>query len=230
MSNSPRYVSAAFALMYPITAFVAARLHDTSLTLVAMAVLFAAILTPALWRGAKGAWISVPIIAAILWWLTHTPADLLLLYAPPVLIPGFLAWVFGHTLGAPHTPLIAQFVRLIHPPDDPIEADVWPYARALTLAWTVLLGSIALINLLLALFVEGGLLAAAGIAPLIVVPQRVWSVFANLIGYLLIAAFFVAEYIYRRRRFPKQPYKNFFDFLKRTIAASPHVMSWDRTR
>jgi uncharacterized membrane protein len=230
MSNSPRYVSAAFALMYPVTAFIASRLHDTSLTLFAMAVLMAAILTPALWRGAKGAWLSVPIIGGVLWWLTNTPADLLLLYIPPVLIPGFLAWVFGHTLGAGNTPLIAQFVKLIHPPDDPIEPDVWPYARSLTVAWTVLLSSIALINLLLALFVEDGLLFAAGITPPIVVPQRVWSVFANLIGYTLIAGFFVCEYAYRRRRFPRQPYKNFLDFLRRTIAASPRVISWDRTQ
>ena len=229
MSNSPRYVSAAFALMYPVTAFIASRLHDTSLTLLAMGVLTAAILTPALWRGAKGAWIAVPIIGAILWWLASTPADLLLLYVPPVLIPGFLAWVFGHTLAAGNTPLIAQFVKLIHPPDDPIEADVWPYARRLTLAWAVLLSSIALINLLLALLVEDGLLSAAGIASPLIIAQPVWSTFANLIGYLLIAGFFVCEYVYRRRRFPRQPYRNFLDFLRRTIAASPRVISWDRT-
>ncbi|MFL6549195.1 MAG: ketosynthase [Povalibacter sp.] len=229
MSNLARYVSAAFALMYPITAFIAAKLHSTPLTLVAMAVLTGAVLTSALWRGALGAWLAVPVIAALLWWLSNSSADLLMLYIPPVLIPGFLAWVFGMTLSSSQTPLIAQFVKLIHPPDDPIEPDVWPYARALTLAWSVLLGTIALINLVLALLVEDGLLFAAGITPPLVVAQRHWALFANLIGYLLIAGFFVCEYVYRRRRFPQQPYKNFFDFLKRTIAASPRVLSWDRT-
>ena len=106
---------------------------------------------------------------------------------------------------------------------------MWPYARRLTLAWAVLLSSIALINLLLALFVEDGLLSAAGIASPLIIAQPVWSTFANLIGYLLIAGFFVCEYVYRRRRFPRQPYRNFLDFLRRTIAASPRVISWDRT-
>jgi len=92
-----------------------------------------------------------------------------------------------------------------------------------------LLGTIAFVNLVLALLVEDGLLFAAGITPPVVVAQRHWALFANLIGYLLIAGFFLCEYAYRRRRFPSQPYKNFFDFLKRTIAASPRVLSWDRT-
>jgi uncharacterized membrane protein len=230
MSNTARYVSAAFALMYPVTAFIAAKLHDTSLTLVAMGVLTGAVLTPSLWRGAMGAWLTVPVVAALLWWISNSSGDLLMLYAPPVLIPGFLAWVFGFTLTSSQTPLIAQFVRVTHPPDDPIDPNVWPYARKLTLAWTILLATIATVNLVLALLVEDGLLFAAGITPPWVIAQRHWAMFANLIGYLLIAGFFVGEYMYRGRRFPSQPYKNFFDFLRRTIAASPHVLSWDRTQ
>ena len=139
-----------------------------------------------------------------------------------MLIPAFLAWVFGHTLARDRTPLIAQLVQLLHPPQDSIDAAVWPYARRLTLAWTILLLMIALTNLVLAALVTpDGLLIAAGIAPRLTVSQDQWSLFANLIGYLLIVAFFVVEYAYRRRRFPQQPYRNFFDFLRRTIAASP---------
>jgi len=151
------------------------------------------------------------------------------LYAPPVLIPAFLGWVFGHTLSRHQTPLIAQFVTLLHSPDDPIDAAVWPYARALTLAWTILLVTIAVTNLALAaLLSPDGLLLAANITPPFTVTQRQWSLFANLIGYLLIAAFFVGEYAWRRRRFPQQPYRNFFDFLRRTIAVSPRLLTFQR--
>ncbi|HKE92939.1 MAG TPA: hypothetical protein VKB34_01420, partial [Povalibacter sp.] len=98
-----------------------------------------------------------------------------------------------------------------------------------TLAWTVLLAAIATTNLLLALLVvPDGLLLSAGITPPIRVSPTQWSLFANLIGYLLIAAFFLCEYAWRQHRFPQQPYRNFFDFLRRTIAASPRLLTVQR--
>jgi len=223
-----RYLGALFALAYPVTAWFAVARHSFLLTMAAMAFLACAVLVPSLIRGRLAAWIALPCVAAGLWLLTQSQIRLLPLYAPPVLIPAFLAWVFGHTLTADRTPLIAQLVWLLHPPQDPIDADVWPYTRRLTLAWTLLLAAIAAVNLLLGLLVTpDGLLMAVGIAPPLTVPQEVWSLFANVIGYLLIAAFFVVEYAYRRRRFPQQPYRNFFDFIGRTIAVSPRLLDRD---
>lgn len=230
MSNPPRhpvrYVSALLAVSYPLTAYLAVSRHSYPLTVLAITLLAAAVLAPSLYRGRAVAWIALPCVAAGLWWLAHSQIKLLALYAPPVLIPAFLAWVFGHTLTRDQTPLISQLVRLLHPPEDPIDEAVWPYARRLTLAWTLLLTGIALTNLVLATFAApDGLLLAAGLTPPFTVPQPLWSLFANLVGYLLIAAFFVIEYAWRRRRFPQQPYRNFFDFLRRTIAASPRLLN-----
>ena len=70
-----------------------------------------------------------------------------------------------------------------------------------------------------------GLLMAAGIEPAVTVSQEAWSLFANVIGYLLVAAFFVIEYAYRRRRFPGQPYRNMVDFFLRVLAAMPLLVS-----
>ena len=39
------------------------------------------------------------------------------LYLPPVLVPAFLAWVFGQTLLPGRTPLIEQLVHVLHAPD-----------------------------------------------------------------------------------------------------------------
>jgi hypothetical protein len=61
------------------------------------------------------------------------------------------------------------------------------------------------------------------------VPLGWWSLFANLIGYLLVAAFFLIEYAYRGRRFPQQPYRNLFDFLRRMLAALPELVARART-
>ncbi|HEY6644570.1 hypothetical protein [Povalibacter sp.] len=230
MPTFARYLSAVLALSYPWAAWIAASRHSAALTLFAVALLLGAMLLPSLVRMRRGAWFALPLVAAGLWLLGQLSGHQLLLYLPPVLIPGFLAWVFGHTLAKARTPLIEQFVRAMHAADDDIEPGVWPYARRLTLAWTVLLATIAAVNLILATLVTPeGLLMAAGIVPPIAVTQAQWSTFANLIGYLLIGSFFVIEYAYRRRRF-RQPYRNFFDFLCRTIAVSPRLVSPGRSQ
>ncbi len=74
--------------------------------------------------------------------------------------------------------------------------------------------TLSLTNLVLGLLAEpDGMLLAAGITPPVTVPELWWSLVANLIGYLLVAAFFLIEYAYRRHRFPRQPYRNMLDFL-----------------
>jgi len=61
----------------------------------------------------------------------------------------------------------------------------------------------------------------------VTVPLHWWSLFANLIGYLLVAVFLAIEYAYRRYRFPQQPFRNVFDFLKRMSTAMPKLMHRD---
>ena len=81
-------------------------------------------------------------------------------------------------------------------------------------------------NLALALLASpGGLLLAAGMQPSLTVPRETWSLFANLMNYLVVACFFLAEYAYRRRRFPEQPYAGLLDFLRRAGAVTPAVLA-----
>ena len=86
----------------------------------------------------------------------------------------------------------------------------------------VLLGTLCAIDLVLALLaVPGGLLQAVGIEPFAPVPIRYWSLFANVLSYLAIAAFFAAEFAWRRHRFPQQPYRGFGDFMVRVARLGP---------
>lgn len=226
MSNSAlRYFSALLALCYPVAAHLAVSRHSFPLTLTAIAVLAAALLVPSLLRGRLVAWLVACGVVAFLWWLARSQNNQLALFVPPVVVPAFLASVFGHTLAEGHTPLISQFIQALHTAPEPIEASVWSYARRLTWIWTLLMAGIAATNLLLATFAApGGLLLLAGLTPPWSVSLATWSLFANLLGYLLVAALFVGEYAYRRRRFPQQPYRNFFVFLGRTLAAGPRLM------
>jgi len=96
------------------------------------------------------------------------------------------------------------------------------YARRLTLAWSLLFVLLALLNLLLALLaVPHGLLASAGLPPPWGVPQAIWSLFANLLNYLIVGMFFVAEFAYRRRRFRDLPYRTLAQFVRGLAALGP---------
>lgn len=218
-------LTSALALAYPITTHVAIERRSPTLMLIAIVLLSAIVMIPWLASGRFLAWILLPFVAAGCWLLSDARLALLPLYLPPVVIPAAVAWLFGQTLLAGRTPLIEQFVRAMDSPGHQPEARVLNYARQLTSVWTALLFSLALINLVLAAFAAPqGLLLASGIVPPVTLPQEAWSLFANCLAYLIIAAFFVVEYAFRRHRFPQQPYRNFIDFIRRTIAVSPRLL------
>ena len=184
----------------------------------------AILLLPGLVRGAAAAWLAVPVVGAVYWWLSSIEQPLLPLYLPPIIVPAFLACVFGDTLRPGRTPLIAQLIRLLHAPGDEPDSAVWPYARRLTAAWTALFVALATFNLVLAAVATPDvLLRASGITPPLAVSHELWSLFTNLLEYLVVAAFFLLEYAYRRQRFPRQPYRNMFDFMRRMFAAMPRI-------
>ena len=219
-----RPLTTVLACCYPIVAHAAISSRSVALTIAAIALLAAVAILPGLVRGNLYGWLAVPLIAAGCWTLSRAATPAIALYIAPVLVPAFMAWIFGHTLLPGHVPAIEQLIRLLHPPHDPPEPAVWPYARRLTLAWTVLFVVLASLNLLLAaLATPDGLLLAAGIDPPVAVPQEWWSWFANVIGYLIVAAFFVLEYAYRRTRFPRQPFRNMLDFIRRIVAVMPRL-------
>lgn len=216
------------ALAYPIAAHISIERNSVTGVVVALALLAVGVLVPPAARGNLAAWIMAPFVALALWALSRAQTPVMPLYIAPVLVPAFMAWVFGQTLTADRTPLISQFIELLHEDREPPEPAVWVYARKLTCAWTVFFIALAATNFLLAALAEpDGLLLAGGVRPPITVPLSWWSLFANVIGYLLVAAFFVIEYAYRRHRFPQQPFRNVFDFLKRIGTAMPKLLRRD---
>jgi uncharacterized membrane protein len=224
-SPASRRLAGIFACAYPIVAHLAIARASPRWTIAAIALLAGAALAPALLKGRVIAWLFVPPLAAACWALVRVATPVMLLYVAPVLVPAFLAWFFGHTLLGGRTPFIARLIELVHRNREPPEPAVWPYARRLTRAWTIFFIALASINLTLAALADPhGLLLAAGVHPPITVPQYWWSLFANVIGYLAVAAFFVIEYAYRRRRFPQQPFRNLYDFLRQVGAIMPRLL------
>lgn len=105
-----------------------------------------------------------------------------LLYAPSVLINVALAVLFGMSLRASRVPVISAFARLEH---SVLPPDLARYTRTLTWTWTVFFAAMAAISLTL---------ASIG-------SQSAWSTLANVTNYVLVAALFCGEYLYRRWRF-----------------------------
>jgi hypothetical protein len=71
----------------------------------------------------------------------------------------------------------------------------------------------------------GGLLAMLGIAAPFTIPTLYWSLFSDAGCYVLTGVMFLGEYQVRRRRFPWQPYRNFFEFLRQASAIGPALFA-----
>ena len=203
-------------LSYPVLAHIAVLSGQPALIAGSAGLLVLLILWRPLRHGHPWAWAVFIASVAGLHALSASGAAALPLFVPPVLIPAFMAWVFGHTLLDDRVPLIERIIRALHEPDEDLDPAITRYAHRLTAIWTALFVALATVNLALALCASpGGLLLAAGIQPAVSVPLETWSLFANVLDYVFVGALFVGEYAWRQRVFPRQRYRNIFDFTQR---------------
>lgn len=219
-------VVVALALGYPLWVHLAVLTRSPALTALSIVWLALLALGPALLRGRPVAWLCATAIALVLVLAPTGAWRWLPLYAPSIVADAFVAFLFARTLAPSQTPLIEQLVRLLHEPEERLDPRVAAYARTLTVAWAVLFVLLALSSLTLALLADpNGILLLLGFNPVLTVPQRAWSWFANFLEFAVVAAFFMVEYAYRRRRFPEQPYANVLDFLRRLLAVAPSAFA-----
>lgn len=204
---------------YPLLAHVAVLSGRPGLIAASIGWLLVLTLLPGLQRRDPAAWATLAAASVGLYAIAGSTAPRLLQFLPPILMIGFMAWVFGTTLRRGRTPLIESIIRALNGPQDDLDQDIILYARRLTGVWTALLVVLAAINAALALCAEpGGLLLSVGVQPMVTVPISLWSLFANVLNYLLVAALFVGEFAFRRRRFPQQPYRGLLDFTGRVAS------------
>jgi uncharacterized membrane protein len=201
---------------YPLFAHVAILSARPEMIAASIGLLAVLVLFPGLRAGRPLAWVLLVAAAFGLYVVARSGQTILLLFVPPILLNGFMAWVFGSTLLHGRTPLIERAIILLHGSSKAVTSDMAAYARRLTLVWTILFVALATINFVLAALARpGGLLLAAGLHPSITIPLEVWSLFANVLNYVIVAAMFFLEYQVRLRRFPQQSYGSFFNFIRR---------------
>lgn len=125
-------------------------------------------------------WLAPPAAGIAVYWAAP-PAEWLL-FVPPILINLVLAWLFGRTLVRSRVPLIARFAIM---EQGTLSAELAAYTRTLTWVWTLLFIGAAALSLALALSGH----------------RDAWSLFTNFLNYVLVAALFLGEFVYRRLRF-----------------------------
>lgn len=215
-------VRAILAVAYTVLAHQASARHDSLLAAIAIGVLVALVLLAPLWQGRIAAWLGLLAGGIGAAWLMHTPY----VHVPLLLVPfafiALVAWWFARSLKPGRVPLISKIVAALEKTSAPeLTPELQGYTRALTAAWAMLLAVIGVSNLSLAMIATpAGLLAQLGVPSPVTVTQAQWSWFANFMDYGIMGGFMLAEYLYRKRRFPGR-YKNFADFARRMAGLGP---------
>src|ERR1700752_2871694 len=135
-------------------------------------------------------------LAAALYGLSFVGGGQYALFIPPVALPAALGMLFGESLLPGRTALITRIARASR--GGMLPPDLARYTRGVTMAWTAVLFALALTALMLALWA----------------PLNVWSVFTNLVSYLILAALFPLEYLWRRLRFRHLEHPGFVGYVK----------------
>lgn len=144
-------------------------------------------------------------IAIIAYFTQQTNAEYLV-YFPPILLLLSMFIFFSQSLLNGQIPVIARYAQMI---GDKLEAHHLRYYRSLTILWSVFMLLMVITSILLAVFSS----------------LDNWSLFTHVISYLLIASFFIIEFIYRKRRFNGELESNFFRFIKKIIKIRPHNLT-----
>lgn len=215
-------VQVLLAIAFTVLSHLAGDRHDQSLGAAALGVLALLVLVRPLARLSVAAFAALLIAALGIAWLHRIGGTLVPLLLVPSAFMALVAMWFARSLLDGRVPLITRIVAGLEglPPAELAE-DLRVYTRRLTLAWALVLGALALLNLVLALVAQpDGLLPQLGWPSPFSVTRTQWSWISGVGSYGVIGGFFIGEYHTRKRRFPGR-YRNFADFMRRLASLGP---------
>ena len=189
-----RSLAVATCLAYPMLNHAAAVLDEPRWAVLGIALVVWALAAGWL-SGVAAALVAAASLALTLWIASRIPG--LLLYAPPVAINLAFCALFARTLRRDREPLVTRFARIER--GGQLAPDLERYTRNLTRAWTGFFVLMAAIS---------ATLAVTG-------PIAAWSLFSNLLNYLLVVLFFLLEYVYRRVRYRHHPHASPWQMISR---------------
>lgn len=128
-------------------------------------------------------WLALYVLLATVGVANVLTDSVYALFLPPVMINIGLMLFFGATLRPGETPLIERLMRLERAGRP--SPGLRHFARRLTWIWTLYFGAVVAVSLLLAWHA----------------PLEVWSLFANVLNFVLIGLLLAVQYLYRWARF-----------------------------
>jgi uncharacterized membrane protein len=135
----------------------------------------------------RASWRLVGLVA-VMFAVVYISRQQNLVALPSIALNAMIAIVFGLTLRRGRTPLIVAIATWAMAPE-PMTPEFASYLRRQTHAWTIFFALMTLTCAVLAL----------------AAPFSWWSLFANVLSWPLIGAFFCGEYLIRRIWFPHLP-------------------------
>ena len=180
---------------YPVLIHLSVVLQQPLLRVPALVLLTAGIAYKGLLRKSRAAWITLITVVLVTLAASQINEWLYAFYLPPVLIPALIASVFIRSLLPGREPLVTAIGERAR---GPLTVEMRSYTRIVTLMWAILLCSMTLLGIVLPL--------TAG--------EHIWSLYTNVISYLLVAVFFVGEYLYRRFHFKDHDHPGFRQYLE----------------
>jgi len=199
-------------VLYPIavhTLIMAEAPRAAVLTLVAVSVLYLAVFglgrltgTKHWRRGRAGPWLMMYGLLALTGIVNIFTHSVYALFLPPIFINLGLMLVFANTLRAGALPLIERMMRLAY--RDALPPPLCILARRLTWMWVFFFGSMALLGAALGLYA----------------PLAVWSLFVNVLYYLLVVLLFLAQHVYRYLRFRQYGAASLWNIIQ-TVSRDP---------
>lgn len=228
---APRALVLPLALAYPLLAIAGRVMHVTALSVAAILALATALFLPMLLARRTGAWVAWCTIMVGFIALAMAGLASLVLNGVPIVINLFLSWLFGRSLLAGRTPLIAQVIKVIEAPGRLALPGVARYARRLTWFWTLFLGIQAgVLLVVLGCAVPGGLLQTVAIEPPFKIPAGWAMTYAHAGCYVLILVCFIGEYVFRRIHLRHLPHGTLRQFTTRMMENWPRLLRGDIDR
>lgn len=197
MSARARFFAVAACGAFPLLSHLGATLGEPRLSALGVTLLAGAVLSGH-FTGIPAAGLTLLFLGVGFGLAVWFPAAVV--YAPPLFLNLALCAVFAGTLRGGREALVSGFARVERGGDLP--PDLWRYTRLLTGAWAAFFALMAGVSLSLALW--GTIFS--------------WSLFTNLVNYVLVILFFMLEYSYRRLRFPHYEHATPRELISRIAA------------
>jgi uncharacterized membrane protein len=193
------FFSIALIAVYPALVHASVIFAMPDLQVLAVVFFLLGIFWTALVRGRS--WLVFSMLTSAILLLGYFKLTLYLLYLTPILIPLALLIFFGRTLFAGRTPLITAISDAARGPLTPA---LQKYTRLLTQLWCVIFLILILWSIILACLQR----------------PELWSWFTNVINYGLVGAFFVIEFMVRKKLFPEHNHPSFMQYIRIIIKAN----------